>query len=165
MAIALANPDAQPPTQDKLETLMDVGRAPVDLALKPDGGEVFVANSLSNSVSEIYTTTDEVGDTYMIGEDPVMGLVTRDNALLYEANLHSPDVTAYSIDDGKRIGSVHVGDGPTALAFSGAGHLLFVVDSRSDDVAVVRTADRSLFTMLPAGRNPNAIVVKAFRAK
>jgi DNA-binding beta-propeller fold protein YncE len=107
----------------------------------------------------------------MIGEDPVMGLVSRDNSLLYEANLHSPDVTVYSIDDGKRIGVVHVGDGPAAMAFSGAGHLLFVVDSRSDEVAVVRTttrsalATRSLFTMLPAGRNPNAIVVKAFKVE
>ncbi len=157
--------DAQPATPDRLETLMDVGRAPVHLALKPDGGEVFVSNSLSDSVSEIYATTDEVGDTYMIGEDPVMGLVSRENSLLYEANLQSPYVTVYSIDDGKRIKSVHVGDGPAAMAFSGAGHLLFVVDSRSDDVAVVRTADRSLFTMLPAGRNPSAIVVKAFKVK
>ncbi|MGP8251390.1 MAG: beta-propeller fold lactonase family protein [Terracidiphilus sp.] len=165
MAIALARPDAQPATPDRLEALMDVGRAPVHLALKPDGGEVFVSNSLSDSVSEIYATTDEVGDTYMIGEDPVMGLVSRDNVLLYEANLHSPDVTVYSIDDGKRIGSLHVGDGPTAMAFSGAGHLLFVVDSRSDEVAVVRTATRSLFTMLPAGRNPSAIVVKAFKVE
>jgi len=177
MAIALARAegqagtDSQPAAPDRLEALMDVGRAPVHLALKPDGGEVFVSNSLSDSVSEIYATTDEVGDTYMIGEDPVMGLVSRDNSLLYEANLHSPDVTVYSIDDGKRIGVVHVGDGPAAMAFSGAGHLLFVVDSRSDEVAVVRTttrsalATRSLFTMLPAGRNPNAIVVKAFKVE
>ena len=177
MTIALAKPqpqsgtEAQPAAQDRLETLMDVGRAPVHLAMKPDGGEVFVSNSLSNSVSEIYASTDEVGDTYMIGEDPVMGLVSRDNSVLYEANLQSPDVTVYSIDDGKRIGAVHVGDGPTAMAFSGAGHLLFVVDSRSDDVAVVRTASKPeggqvpLFTMLPAGRNPSAIVVKAFRVK
>jgi hypothetical protein len=37
------------------------------------------------------------------------------------------------------------------------------VDARSGDVAVVRTATRSLFTMLPAGRGPNAIAIKAFR--
>jgi len=41
--------------------------------------------------------------------------------------------------------------------------LLFVVDARSGDVAVVRTANRSLFTMLPAGRNPTSIAVKAFK--
>jgi YVTN family beta-propeller protein len=165
MAIALAQSKDGPTVPDRLEALMDVGRAPVDLALKPDGGEIFASNSLSNSVSEIYNTSDEVGDTYMIGEDPISGLVSRDNALLYVANLRSQYVTVYSIDDGKRIGSLHVGDGPSAMAFSGAGHLLFVVDSRSDDVAVIRTASQSLFTMLPAGRNPDAIVVKAFRVQ
>ena len=79
------------------------------------------------------------------------------------ANFHSQYVTVYSIDDGKRIGSIHVGDGPSALAFSSSGLLLFVVDTRSGDIAVVRTASLSLFTMLPTGRAPNAIAVKAFK--
>ena len=163
MVIALANAKTRPNQPDQLETLMDVGRGPSDLALKPDGGEIFASNSLSDSVSEIYNTTDEVGDTYMIGADPVRGLVSRDNALLYVANLRSQEVTVYSIEDGKRVGAIHVGNGPAAMAFSAAGHLLFVVDSGSGDVAVVRTASQSLFTMLPAGRNPNAIVNKAFK--
>ena len=165
MVIALANSKARPNQPDALEALMDVQRAPVDLAMKPDGGEIFVSNSLSDSVSEIYDTTDEVGDTYMIGADPVFGLVSSDNALLYVANQRSQDVTVYSIDDGKRIGSAHVGDGPSAMAFSDAGHLLFVADRRSGDVAVVRTATQSLFTLLPAGRDPNAIVDKAFKVQ
>lgn len=162
MVVALAEPDAHPAETDRLETLMDVGRAPVDLALKPDGGEIFVSNSLSDSVSEIYNSTDEVGDTYMIGNTPVHGLVSHDNSLLYVANDRSQEVTVYSIDDGKRIGSISVGDGPAALAFSSAGHLLLVADRRSGDVAVVRTASQSLFTLLPVGSDPNAIVDKAF---
>jgi YVTN family beta-propeller protein len=169
MAIALAQSQARPgqPEQqaDQLEALMDVGRGPSDLALKPDGGEIFASNSLSDSVSEIYNTTDEVGDTYTIGADPVRGLVSRDNALLYVANLRSQEVTVYSIEDSKRVDTIHVGDGPAAMAFSAAGHLLFVVDSRSGDVAVARIASQSLFTMLPAGRNPSAIVDKAFQVQ
>ncbi len=163
MAVALARPDAHPAQPDRLEALMDVGRAPVQLALKPDGGELFVSNALSNSISEIVTSTDDVGGAYMMGDNPVHGLVSRDNSLLYVSNLRSQEVTIYSIDDGKRAGSIHVGDGPSAMAFSAAGHLLFVVDARSADVAVVRTASHSLFTMLPAGRGPNAIAVKAFK--
>jgi DNA-binding beta-propeller fold protein YncE len=93
----------------------------------------------------------------------VRGLVTRDNSLLYVSDFTSQYVTVYSIDDGKRIGSIHVGDGPSALAFSASGHLLFVVDSRSNDLALVRTSSRSLFTLLPTGRDPNAIAVKAFK--
>lgn len=165
MVLALAQPAAHPPLPDRLEALMDVGRGPVDLALKPDGGEIFVSNSLSDSVSEVYNTTDEVGDTYMIGDHPVRGLVSRDNSLLYVANDRSQEVTVYSIDDGKRVGAIHVGDGPAALVFSAAGHLLFVADRRSGDVAVVRTATQSLFTMLPAGRDPNALIDKAFTVK
>jgi hypothetical protein len=59
--------------------------------------------------------------------------------------------------------SIHVGDGPVALAFSSNGLLFFVVDNRSADVAVVRTATRALFTILPTGRSTNSITVKAFK--
>lgn len=162
MAIALARSEGHPALPDRLEAMLDVGVGPVQLALKPDGGELFAVNSLSNSISEIYSTTDEVAGSYMMGASPVRGLVTRDNTMVYVGNLGSQEVAIYAIDDGKRAGSIHVGDGPSALAFSAAGHLLFVVDARSGDVAVVRTSTRSLFTLLPAGRNPNAIAVKAF---
>ena len=162
MVIALArnaNGASQP---DRLLALMDVGLAPVHLALKPDTGELFVSNSLSNSISEVITSTNDVAGAYLMGDTPVRGLVSADNTLLYVANLRSQNVTVYSIDDGRRAGSIHVGDGPAALAFSKNGLLLFVVDSRSGDVAVVRTASGSLFTLMPVGRAPNAIVEKAF---
>lgn len=151
---------------DRLEAMMDVGRGPVHLALKPDGGELFVSNSLSDTISEVYTSTDEVGGTYLMGDDPSRGIVSSDNLLVYVANLRAQDVTMYAIEDGKRAGlPIHVGDGPSAMAFSTEGHLLFVADSRSGDVAVVRTLSHALFTMLPTGRGPNAIAVKSFRVQ
>jgi DNA-binding beta-propeller fold protein YncE len=170
MAIILARlgQPALPAQPDRLEALMDVGRSPVDLALKPDGGEVFVINSTSDSISEVLTGTDDVQGAYMMGDSPSRGIVSRDNSMLYVANLHSQNVIAYAINDGKRAGWVRVGDGPTAMTFSAAGHLLFVVNSRSNDVALVRTsklvgtANSALFTLLPAGRAPNAIVDKSF---
>jgi len=173
MAISLAkagdaNNQARP---DALEAMLDVGHSPVHLALKPDGGELFVSNFDSNSISEVVTTTDDVGGAYLMGSHPVRGLVSADNSLLYESNFSSQEISLYSIDEGKRIapsihfgqGSIHVGDGPDALAFSASGRLLFAVDARSGDVAVIRTSTQSLFTLLPTGRQPNAIAIKAFR--
>ncbi len=167
MSIALADSKFNPGTPDRMESLLDVGRAPVQLALKPDGGELFVSNSLSDSISEVITSTDDVQGAYLMGDEPVHGLVSSDNSLLYVANYRSQYVTAYSIDDGRRLGPpfTHVGDGPVALAFSSNGFLTLVVDNRSADIAVVRTATRSLFTILPTGRAPNAIAVKAFRVQ
>jgi YVTN family beta-propeller protein len=166
MAIALADSKFNPGQPDRLEVLLDVGRAPVQLALKPDGGELFVSNSASDSISEVVTSTDDVGGAYLIGDGPVRGLVSADNAILYVANFRSQYVTAYSIDDGRRLApSIRVGDGPAAMAFSNSGLLLFVVDNRSGDMAVVRTATMSLFTILPTNRSPNAIAVKAFKVQ
>ena len=76
----------------------------------------------------------------MMGDSPMNGLVSSDNSLLYVANQRSQNVIAYAINDGRRAGWVRVGDGPSAMAFSAAGHLLFVVNTRSGDVALVRTA-------------------------
>jgi YVTN family beta-propeller protein len=170
MAIALANRKDGPdrPQPDKLEAILDVGRSPVQLALKPDGGELFVSNSQSDSISEVDTSKNDVGGAYLIGDGPVSGLVSSDNSLLYVANFRSQYVTIYSIEDGKRLPlsmTPHVGDGPSALAFSNSGLLLFVVDNRSADVSVVRTDTRSRIAVMPTGREPNAIAVKALKAQ
>ncbi len=150
---------------DQLQTLMDVGRGPVALVLKPDSGEVFSVNSLSDSVSEMITNSNDVVGAHMMGDDPDCGLVSRDNSLLYVGDFLSQNLIVYSISDGRRVGSIHVGDGPSALAFSGNSYLLFAVDSTSGDVAVIRTSSQSLFTLLPTGRDPNAIVDKAFKVR
>jgi DNA-binding beta-propeller fold protein YncE len=142
--------------------MLDVGRTPVQLALKPDGGEIFVSNFDSDSISEIVTSTDDVGGSYLMGSRPVRGLVSRDNSLLYVSNFRSREVSVYSIEDGKRLPKpIHVGDGPDGLALSARGQLLFAVDAQSGDLAVIRTSDQSLFTLLPTGRQPNAIAVKS----
>ena len=140
--------------------------------MKPDGGEIFVSNFDSNTISEIATGTNEVGGASLIGEHPSHGIVSADNTLLWVSNFSANTVGVYSIDDGQRINMIQVGDGPDALAFSSEGHLVLVANSRSGDVAVIRTTSYSpqgarrigtLFTMLPAAKHPNAIAVKAFQ--
>ncbi len=176
LSIALSHENQAHQTQpDRIEALLDVGKSPIYLTLKPDGGEIFVMNSASNTISELSTPTNDVLGSYLMGDHPRAGLVSPDNSTLYVSNSGSSEVTLYSIDDGKRFGGVHVGDGPSALAFSTAGHLLLVVDARSGDLALVRTASltqstngstlHSLFTMLSTGHDPNAIAVKAFSVK
>jgi YVTN family beta-propeller protein len=153
---------------DHMLALLDVGKTPVHLAMKPDGGEIFVSNMDSDSFSEIATWTNEVGGTYPIGNRPVGGVVSRDNSTLWVANSGADSIALYSIDDGKLTGSVRTGSGPGVLAFSEDEHLLMATDSHSGDVAVIRTAGKqgpALFTILPAGISPNSIVIKALHGK
>jgi DNA-binding beta-propeller fold protein YncE len=142
--------------------------------MKPDGGEIFVSNFGDDTISEIATGANEVGGAYVVGAAPLGGIVTADNATLWVSNSGDNTVAAYSIDDGKLINTVDVGDGPGPLALTGNGFLLLAVDRRAGDVSVVRTISYtakgqpitgSLFTVLSAGRHPNAIAVKSFNVK
>jgi YVTN family beta-propeller protein len=166
MVIGLAHStgsDARP--ADVLLSFLDVGKTPVHIALKPDGGEAFVSNYDSDTISELTTTSNEVGGSYLVGPHPVRGLVSADNSLLYVSDFGSGRVGIYSIDDGKLIeAGVRVGEGPDALAFSSSGRFLLVANAQSGDIAVVRTGSSpaSLLTLFPAGRSPNDVVVKAF---
>jgi YVTN family beta-propeller protein len=177
MSLGLARPQSpnEDDHSDRLLAYLGVGDTPVHLALKPDGGEIFVSNFLSDSISEIATGTNEVGGAYLVGGHPTFGVVSADNSLLWISNFNTDTVSAYSIDDGKLISpSIHVGSGPDALALSSDGFLLLAVDAQSGDVSAIRTQSYtssgsirigSLFTMLPAGNRPSGIAIKAFSVK
>ena len=154
--------------QDRLLARLHVGKTPVHLALKPDGGEIFVENFGSNTVSEIATYTSEVGSTFPIGTSPTQGLVSPDNGTLWVSNFGADSIAVYSIDDGRLATSVHTGPQPDAMALALKQPLLLVADAKSGDVTAIRINGPSgpaLFTMLPAGSQPNAIVVKGFTVK
>ncbi len=159
-------------SRDTMLALLDVGEAPVQLALKPDGGEIFAMDRDADAISEIATETNEVGGATIIGARPRYGVVSGDNSLLWVANSAADTVAVYSIDDGKLVNTVHVGSQPGPVLFSADGHLLLTADARSGDVSVLRTFSRNLhrepvygtlFTLLPAGTEPAALAVKAFR--
>ena len=150
--------------------LLDVGRTPVDLALKPDGGELIVCDFDSNSISFIETGTDEVDRSSVIGEHPSHAVVTLDNSRLYVSNFGSDSVGIYDIDIGKLIATMPVGSRPDALALSQAQNYLLVLDTQAGDVTIIQKrrprklepTEYSLLTMIPVGVQPNAIVVKSF---
>ena len=147
---------------DRLLAMLDVGKTPVHLTVKPDGGEIFVSNYDSDSISSISTWTNEVENTYPIGNRPVYSVVSANNSTLCVSNFSAESVSLYSIDDGKMVGSIRTGPGPDVLAFSADEHLLLAIDARSGDVAVIRTQSKegpTLFTMLPAGACPYVVVV------
>lgn len=177
MSVGLAHPESPNDDEhsDRMLALLDVGRTPVHLAMKPDGGEIFVSNFDSDSISEIATGTNEVGGAYLVGAHPANAIVSADNSMLWISDFNADSIGAYSIDDGRLIKpSVRVGGGPDALAFSDDGFLLLAADAHSGDVSVVRTQSYAsngairigtLFTMLPAGKQPNAIAVKSFHVR
>jgi YVTN family beta-propeller protein len=161
---------------DMLLCLLDVGKTPTYLALKPDGGEVFSTNFDSDTISEIDTYNNIVLGTDAIGNRPSRAVtsgwsaqsVIPDDDDLWVSNFGTDSIGLYAIDEGHVTNSLRTGSHPDAMAFSADEHLLLVANYGSGDVAVIRMISKdgpSLVTLLPAGKQPNDIVVKAFRAK
>jgi YVTN family beta-propeller protein len=155
----------------KLLALLDVGKTPVHLTLKPDGGELIVSNFDSDNISIIETTTNEVGGSYLIGTHPAQGVVSADNSRLYVTNFGSNTVAVYDIDQGTMVATLPVGNHPDGLALSQDQNYLLVLNSGSGDVTVIQKrtpkkklepGEYSLLTMIPVGIQPNHVVVKAF---
>ena len=158
---------------DKLLALLDVGKSPVSLALKPDGGELVAFNFDAGSISIIETPGNEVSGSYLVGDEPTRGVVSLDNSRLYISNYGSNNIAVYDIDLGKVIAYFPVGTHPDALALSQSQNYLLVLDSGSGDLAVIQKrtpkkkfepSEYSLLTIIPVGMQPNQIVVKSFRA-
>jgi YVTN family beta-propeller protein len=171
-SIALRNDGAKggDKKDDRVLALLDVGRTPVSLALKPDGGELIVCNFDADSISIIETGNDEVGNSLEIGQHPSRGLVTADNSRLYVTNFGSNSVAIYDIDFGRRIGTLTVGSHPDGIALTPDQRYILVLDTLSGDVTVIQKrtprklepTEYSLMTLIPVGSQPNAIVVKSF---
>ena len=159
----------QDPTlaEDHLLGLLDVGKTPYHLAMKPDATEIFSTNFDSDSVSEISIYTNEVEGTYVIGSKPTSAVISHDNSSLWVSNFGADSASLYDIDDARMVTGVRTGSHPDALAFSHDEHLLLIANSGSADIAVFRTdsASPSLVTLLPSGPHPNDLVVKQFSAK
>lgn len=156
--------------QDHALALLNVGNSPSYLTLKPDGGEIFVSNTASGSISEISTQTDEVGSTFGIGDQPTHGIVSGDNSVLWVANSGADSISLYSIDDGKRLPSIHIGATPDTLAFTTdrtakqAERFLLVGSRQAGNTTLIRTNARQgplLFRIFPAGLAPSAMVIQS----
>jgi YVTN family beta-propeller protein len=161
---------------DLLLCFLDVGKTPTHLALKPDGGEVFSTNFDSDTISEIDTWNNTVLGTDAIGNRPSRAVtsgwstnsVIPDDDGLWVSNFGAESASLYAIDEGRVANALRTGSRPDALAFSADEHLLLVANYGSSDVSVIRMLSKngpSLVTLLPAGMQPNDIVVKASRAK
>jgi len=160
---------------DHLLCFLDVGKTPTHLALKPDGGEIFSTNFDSDTISEIDTGNNTVLGTDAIGNHPSRAVASgwsKQSVIpdddLWVSDFGADATSLYSIDDGRVVSAVRTGSRPDALAFSADEHILLVANYGSSDASVIRMIGKdgpSLVTLLPAGMQPNDIVVKAFRVK
>jgi YVTN family beta-propeller protein len=168
-----------------LGTIIDVGKRPEGLAIRPpDGREVWVANRNDDSISIIDRVTDTLIATVAlrvkevrgrrehwreIGKKPVAVVFSPDGQFAYVLARNSNNLivldTAKAISDPANAilsWRLEVGNKPVALAVSPEGSKLYIVNRNSDRVAVVDMTNPAapvLLGQIRVGEEPEGIAI------
>lgn len=162
----LAVVDLAPPAA--VLTYLSIGPNPKAMALKPDGGELFVSNygvdGGGATVSAVDTTANQVEGSIAVGTGPWGLAISPDGGRLYVANHQANSVDVINLQTRHLTAAIPVGLGPEQLRLGGLGAYLFVADQISNDIGVIRTDIPALVTLLPAPPGLLALQVASFRS-
>ena len=143
-----------------------VGSKPRGVAVSPDGTTAYVANSFSNTVSVINTTTNTVTTTITVGTLPRGVAVSPDGTTLYVTNWDDADVSVIdtATNATKQVGGVAVpdiavGNGASAVAVSPDGLLIYVTAFSSDDIRVIDTSSYAVTKTISLGDGPRSVSI------
>jgi phospholipase C len=135
---------------------------PYGAAATPDGSEVWVTESGTNTVSIINTATNAITGTVVVGVYPHGIAFTPDGKTAYVANTGpntgpggSEIVSRVDVAGQTVTGTVTVGEAPQVVAISPDGSRAFV--TCADGVYVIRTSDGSVRKAFEELRNPRGV--------
>ncbi|ACL06933.1 40-residue YVTN family beta-propeller repeat protein [Desulfatibacillum aliphaticivorans] len=148
---------------DEITAEIDVENGPKGVVVTPDGQYVFVANSISGTVSviqtsHIATTQDEVIDTISIGGELGGIAIDKDAEYVYVVSTSNEQVVKLNISDPENIsktGTYSVGSSPQGVAVLNDGDRIFVTNADDDTVSVV---DSDGVSEISVGDSPGGIV-------
>jgi YVTN family beta-propeller protein len=129
------------------------------VAITPNGADVYVANSGSNSVSEIATTTNTVINTVTVGTNPYGVAVTPSGADVYVASSGSNSVSEIATATNTVINTITAGNGAFGVAITPSGADVYVTNFNAGTVSEIATATNAVVATSTVGMNPQGVAV------
>jgi len=142
------------PTKIAQEAKKPRYKTPLNLAIMPNGKELYVACEASHTVVVV-----DLGSRQKVAEIPVGGHPTDvafapDGRRAYVSNRLDDTVSIVDVLSRKRIGTIPVGDEPHGVLTDRAGKVLYVLNTSSDSISVVDVATQRELKRLAASRSP-----------
>lgn len=130
-----------------------VGSIPSDVVVSPDNSTIYIANSISGTISVIDAASNTVVNTFSIPSANALA-ISRDGSTLYVANFSTTEnLEVVSTATGTITATLELSDGsePTGLALSPDGAQLYVLTGRS--ICIIDTATNTSIKSLTL-KNP-----------
>lgn len=136
-----------------------VGRAPVSLALPPDGNSLYVVNDGANTVSVVDTATNTVVATVPVGSAPFGIAMSPSGASAYVTNLRGNSVSVIDTATNTVTATIPVGRFPEGVAITPDGAFAYVVNDGDNNASVIDTATLTVVATVPVGAIPGPVAV------
>ena len=147
----IAHPTKSPATA---QTAEPVYKNPLNLALTPDGRELWVACEASGTVDIVDAATLTKTAEIRVGGQPNDVTFTPDGRRAFVSNRLDDTVSVVETASRVVVGTIEVGDEPHGVLVDPQGRLLFVLNTSIDSISVVDVATLKEVRRLPAGRSP-----------
>jgi YVTN family beta-propeller protein len=145
-------------TNPALVATVTVGEKPNGLAVTPDGSEVYVANSGSNTVSIISSPANSVVGTVAVGAKPMFVAISPDGSTAFVSNYGDDTVSVISTATKAVTQTIPAGKSPLGLAVTPDGSQLWVCDDGTVSIIDTATLAISNTITIPVGQRPLQLV-------
>ncbi len=129
-------------------------KTPLNMALSPDGTELYVACEASHTVVVVDTRTHRAVAEIEAGHHPTDVTFSPDGTRAYVSNRLDDSVSVINVAARKVIQTIAVGDEPHGVLTDRSGKLLYVLNTSSDSISVIETATGAEVKRLTASRGP-----------
>jgi YVTN family beta-propeller protein len=145
----IAHPTKPPPLANEPRY-----KTPLNLALRPDGKELYVACEASDSVIVVDPVAREKVAEIPVGGNPADVTFSPDGRRAFVSNRLDDSVSVVDVATRRVIKTLPVGDEPHGLLTDQQGRLLYVLNTSSDDISVFDAVSLEWVKNLSAGRGP-----------
>jgi YVTN family beta-propeller protein len=152
---------AMPANTPGVNIPIKVGEVPVAIAVNPNNDLVYVANSASEAVSVIDSTTNVVTNDITVGENASDIAVNPNNDLVYVANVFSNTVSVIDSTTNEVVtNNITVGHSPSGIAVNPNNDLVYVANDFSNTVSVIDSTTNEVVTNnITVGDYPYGVAV------
>ena len=129
-------------------------KTPLNLALRPDGRELYVTCSASDSVIVVDPERRAVIAEIPVGRQPEDVAFSPDGSRAFVTNMFDDTVSVIDVATREEIRVLPTGDEPHGVLTDSAGRHLYVLNAASDDISVYDAVALEWIKNLSASRRP-----------
>ncbi|UCE62222.1 MAG: beta-propeller fold lactonase family protein [Phycisphaerales bacterium] len=142
------------PTETDRHSLGPRYKTPLNLALSPDGCELYVACEASDTVIIVDVATREAVGEISTGGQPTDVAFNPDGTLAYVTNRLDDTLAVVDTRSRKVVQTIAVGDEPHGVLTDPRGKLIYVLNTSADSISVIDAETLTEQKRLPASRGP-----------